>query len=72
MMSIVESAKVLRTYLDKSAACVPPKVYEAISSAAVFMDAFGVALDAAVSTMVAASAPVIAEVFARVEKCDGR
>lgn len=72
MMSILESAKVLRTYLDESAACVPPKVYEAISSAAVLMDAFGVALDAAVSAVVSANAPAIAEVSAHVEKCDGR
>lgn len=72
MMSILESAKVLRAYLDESAACVPPKVYEAISTAVVLMGAFGEALDAAVAAVVSANAPAIAEVAARVEKCDGR
>lgn len=72
MMSIMESVEVLRSYLDESAACVPPKVYEAISSAAVLMGAFGEALDAAVTTMVSANAPAIAEVSAHVEECDGR
>lgn len=72
MMSILESAKALRTYLDESAACVPPEVYEAISTAVVLMGAFGEALDAAVAAVVSANAPAIAEVPARVEKCDGR
>ena len=72
MMSILESAKVLRTYLDESAACVPPKVYEAISTAVVLMGVFGEALDTAVAAVVSANAPAIAEVPARVEKCDGR
>ena len=72
MMSIVESAKVLRTYLDESAACVPPKVYGAISTAVVVMDAFSEALDAAVTAVVSAHAPAIAEATAHVEKCDGR
>ena len=72
MMGIVESAEVLRTYLDESAACVPPKVYGAISTAVVVMDAFSEALDAAVAAMVSAHAPAIAEVTAHVEKCDGR
>lgn len=72
MMSIMESAKVLRTYLDESAACVTPKVYGAISTAVVLMGAFGEALDAAVAAMVSANAPAIAEVSAHVENCDGR
>lgn len=72
MMSILESAKVLRTYLDESAACVPPKVYEAISTAVVLMGVFGEALDTAVAAVVSNNAPAIAEVPARVEKCDGR
>lgn len=72
MMSIWESAKVLRTYLDESAACVPPKVYEAISTAVVLMGVFGEALDTAVAAVVSANAPAIAEVPARMEKCDGR
>lgn len=72
MMGIMESAEVLRTYLDESAACVPPKVYGAISAAVVLMDAFGAALDAAVSAVVSAGAPIAAEIPAREEKCDGR
>lgn len=72
MMGIMESAEVLRTYLDESAACVPPRVYSAISSAVVLMGAFGEALDAAVSAMVSANTPIIAEIPAREEKCDGR
>lgn len=72
MISILESAKVLRTYLDESAACVPPKVYEAISAAVVLMGVFGEALDTAVAAVVSANASAIAEVPARVEKCDGR
>lgn len=71
-MSIMESVEVLRAYLDESAACVPPKVYGAISTAVVVMDAFGEALDAAVAAMVSAHAPAIAEVPAHVEKRDGR
>lgn len=72
MMGIVESVEVLMAYLDESAACVPPKVYGAISTAVVLMGAFGEALDAAVAAVVSAKAPAIAEVPARVEKCDGR
>lgn len=72
MMSILESVEVLRKYLDESAACVPPKVYGAISTAVVLMGAFGEALDTAVAAVVSANAPAIAEVPARVEKCDGR
>lgn len=72
MMSIMESAEVLRTYLDESAACVSPKVYGAISTSVVLMGAFGEALDAAVTAVVSANAPAIAEVPARVEKCNGR
>ena len=72
MMGIVESAEVLRTYLDESAACVPPKVYRAISSAVVLMGAFGEALDMAVNAMVSARASDIAEAPAPVEKRDGR
>ncbi len=71
-MSIMESVEVLRSYLDESAACVPPKVYGAISAAVVVMDAFGEALDAAVAAMVSANASAIAEVSAHMEKCDGR
>ncbi len=71
-MSIMESVEVLRAYLDESAACVPPKVYGAISAAVVVMDAFGEALDAAVTAMVSANASAIAEVSAHMEKCDGR
>lgn len=47
MMGIVESAEVLRAYLDESAACVPPKVYGAISTAVVVMDAVSKTIDAA-------------------------
>lgn len=47
MMSIVESAEVLRAYLDESAACVPPKVYGAISTAVVVMDVVSKAIDTA-------------------------
>lgn len=72
MMGIVESVEVLRAYLDESAACVPPKVYGAISTAVVLMGAFSEALDAAVAAVVSANAPTIVEVPARVEKCDGR
>lgn len=45
MMGIVESAEVLRAYLDESAACVPPKVYGAISTALVVMDTVIKAID---------------------------
>ena len=72
MMGIMESAEVLRTYLDESAACVPPKVYKAISSAVVLMGAFGEALDVAVNAMVSARASAIAEASAHVEKRDER
>jgi hypothetical protein len=72
MMGIVESAEVLRAYLDESAACVPPKVYGAISAAVVLMGAFGEALDAAVSAVVSAGAPIVSEIPAREERCDGR
>lgn len=72
MMGIVESAEVLRAYLDESAACVPPKVYGAISAAVVLMGAFGEALDAAVDGMVSARASDIAEAPAPVEKRDER
>lgn len=65
-------AEVLRTYLDESAACIPPKVYRAISSAVVLMGAFGEALDVAVNAMVSARASAIAEVSAHVEKRDER
>ena len=47
MMGIVESAEVLRAYLDESAAHVSPKVYGAISTAVVVMDAVSKAIDAA-------------------------
>lgn len=72
MMGIMESLEVLRAYLDESAESVPPKVYGAISTAVVLMGAFGEALDAAVSAMVPANTPIIAEIPAREEKCDGR
>lgn len=72
MMGIMESAEVLRTYLDESAACVPPKVYKAISAAVVLMGAFGEALDVAVNAVVSAHASAIAEVPTHVEKHDGR
>ena len=51
MMGIVESAEVLRAYLDESAACVPPKVYGAISAAVVVMDAVSKMIDAAQCVM---------------------
>ena len=51
MMSIMESVEVLRTYLDESAACVPPKVYGAISTAVVVMDAVSKTIDAAQCVM---------------------
>ena len=51
MMGIVESAEVLRAYLDESAACVPPKVYGAISSAVVVMDAVSKTINAAQGVM---------------------
>ena len=70
MMGIVESAEVLRAYLDESAACVPPKVYGAISTAVVVMGAFGEALDVAVNAVVSAHAAAIAEAPAHMEKCD--
>ena len=60
MMSISESAEVLKEYLDESAEGVPPKVYGAISTAVVVMDAFGKALDAAAGAVVT-SAQTIAE-----------
>lgn len=47
MMGIVESAEVLRAYLDESAACVPSKVYGAISTAVVVMDAVSKTISAA-------------------------
>lgn len=47
MMGIVESAEVLRAYLDESAACVPSKVYGAISTAVAVMDVVSKAIDAA-------------------------
>lgn len=47
MMGIVESAEVLRAYLDESAACVPSKVYGAISTAVVVMDVVSKTIDAA-------------------------
>lgn len=72
MMSVMELAEVLRIYLDESAGCVPPKVYEAVSTAVVLMDAFGKALDAAVSAVVSAGAPIVSEIPAREERCDGR
>ena len=72
MMGIVESAEVLRAYLDESAARVPPKVYGAISAAVVVMGAFGEALDVAVNAMVSAHASAIAEVPTHAEERDGR
>lgn len=51
MMSIVESVEVLRAYLGKSAECVPPKAYRAISTAVVVMDAVSKAIDAAQCVM---------------------
>lgn len=51
MMGIVESAEVLRAYLDESAACVSPKVYGAISTAVVVMDVVSKTLDAAQCVM---------------------
>ena len=48
MMGIVESAEVLRAYLDE---CVPPKVYGAISTAVVVMDAVSKTIDAAQCVM---------------------
>lgn len=72
MMSVSESAKVLKRYLDESAEGVPPKVYGAISTAVVLMDAFGKALDAAADAVVSANAPVVAGALIHVEECDGR
>lgn len=66
MMGIVESAEVLRAYLDESAARVPPKVYGAISTAVVVMDAVSKAIDAAQCVM----ADSLRMVF--VEDQDGR
>lgn len=60
MMGIAESTEVLRAYLDESAACVPPKVYGAISTAVVVMDAVGKAIDAAQCVM-AESLQVVCE-----------
>jgi hypothetical protein len=71
-MSIMESVGVLRAYLDESAARVSPKVYGAISTAVVVMDAFGEALDVAVNAAVSAHASAIAEVPTHVEKRDER
>lgn len=51
MMGIAESAEVLRAYLDEFAACVPPKVYGAISTAVVVMDVVSKTLDAAQCVM---------------------
>lgn len=51
MMGIVESAEVLRAYLDESAACVSPKVYGAISTAVVVMDVVSKTLDVAQCVM---------------------
>lgn len=62
MMSIVESAEVLRGYLDESAACVPPKVYGAISTAVVVMDAVGKAIDTAQYVMADSLQAVCVEV----------
>lgn len=39
MMGVMESVKVLKTYLDESAGCVPPKVYGAMSTAVAVMEA---------------------------------
>ena len=52
MMDIVESAEVLRAYLDESAACVPPRVYGAISTAVAVMDAASKTFNAAQSVCV--------------------
>lgn len=71
-MSIMESVEVLRAYLDESAARVPAKVYGAISTAVVVMDAFGEALDVAVNAVVSVHASAIAEAPTHVEKHDGR
>lgn len=86
MMSVSESAEVLKKYLDESAEGVPPKVYGAISTAVVVMDAFGKALDVAAGAVVT-SAQTIAEgikdwpsydaspitgAIVHVEECDGR
>ena len=66
MMGIVESAEVLRAYLNESAACVSPKVYGAISAAVVVMDA--------VSKTIAAAQCVMADSLQTVcvEARDGR
>lgn len=61
MMGIVESAEVLRAYLDESAACVPPKVYGAISTAVVVMDTVSKAIDAAQYVMTDSSQAVYVE-----------
>lgn len=66
MMGIVESAEVLRAYLDESAACIPPKVYGAISTAVVVMDAVSKTIDAVQCVM----ADSLRMVF--VEDRDGR
>ena len=66
MMGIVESAEVLKAYLDESAACVPPKVYGAISAALVVMDTVSKAIDVAQCVM----ADSLRMVF--VEDQDGR
>lgn len=53
MISVSESAKILKAYLDESAGSIPPKVYGAISTAVAVMqvayahaDVFGGTLDA--------------------------
>lgn len=61
MMGIVESAEVLREYLDESAACVSPKVYGAISTAVVVMDAVSKTIDAAQCVMAGSLQAVCAE-----------
>lgn len=61
MMGIVESAEVLRAYLDESAACVPPKVYGAISAAVVVMDAVAGTISAAQCVMADSLQTVCAE-----------
>lgn len=61
MMGIVESAEVLRAYLDESAACVPPKVYGAISTALVVMDTVSKAIDVAQCVMADSSQAVCVE-----------
>lgn len=38
MMGVMESVEVLKTYLDESAGCVPPKVYGAMSTAVAVME----------------------------------